>query len=171
MHVKNVYPMGSRRGRLAGMRGLGSGDSTESSSSSESGSATRSTTAVSPTIQQQFTPQISPVFQQSSGGGSQSASTQQIAPGGQSGQGGSAADSQPKPAGAAGGAGTSGGYDAVLPSLAPDPFSSNFDALKYGTGSQPIIQQRDNTMMYLIGFAALLGVGFVVWKSQSRKGI
>jgi hypothetical protein len=49
------------------------------------------TTAVSPNLQQQFTPQISPVFQQSSGSGGQSAGTTQEAGGGQSGAGGGSA--------------------------------------------------------------------------------
>lgn len=49
------------------------------------------TTAVSPSLQQQFTPQVSPVFQQSSGSGGQSAGTTQQAGGGQSGAGGGSA--------------------------------------------------------------------------------
>lgn len=49
------------------------------------------TTAVSPNLQQQFTPQVSPVFQQSSGSGSQGAGTEQQAGGGQSGAGGGSA--------------------------------------------------------------------------------
>lgn len=48
------------------------------------------TTAISPNLQQQFTPQVSPVFQQSSGSGGQSAGTTQQAGGGQSGGGGGA---------------------------------------------------------------------------------
>jgi hypothetical protein len=49
------------------------------------------TTAVSPNLQQNFTPQVSPIFQQSSGSGNQGAGTTQNAPGGQSGAGGGAA--------------------------------------------------------------------------------
>lgn len=52
--------------------------------------APTSSTAVSPTIQTQISPQISPTFIQSSGGGTQSGSAVQYQPGGQSGQGGSA---------------------------------------------------------------------------------
>jgi hypothetical protein len=154
------------------LRGLGSGDETSSESSSSSGAATRSTTAVSPTIQQQFTPQISPVFQQSSGGGSQTASTQQIAPGGQSGQGGSAADA-PNPAGTpnAGYGYTAPGYSpsAALPSLAADPFGNNADIVRYGVGSGSLVaQQKDNSMFYILGFAALIGVGALIYVSQKK---
>ena len=49
------------------------------------------TITVSPNLQQQFTPQVSPIFQQSSGSGSQSADTTQHAGGPQSGAGGGAA--------------------------------------------------------------------------------
>lgn len=126
-------------------------------------------TAISPTIQQQFTPQISPVFQQSSGGGSQTASTQQIAPGGQSGQGG-AATAQPAGAGASPYStpsyGSSGGGN--LPSMA-DPFGSNEAALRYGTGSSLIAQQKDNTLLYIIGFVTVAAIGLVMYNNNRSK--
>lgn len=128
--------------------------------------APTSATAVSPTIQQQFTPQISPVFQQSSGGGTQSASTQQIAPGGQSGQGG-AASAQPQGAAPAPSYAASP-YGASTPAMA-DPFGSNFDAIKYGTGSQLIAQQKDNTLLYVIGFVAVLGFAAVMFTGSRNK--
>lgn len=46
------------------------------------------TTTVSPTFQQSFTPQVSPVIQVSQGGGEQRGATSQVAPGGQQAEGG-----------------------------------------------------------------------------------
>lgn len=53
--------------------------------------STGTSTTVSPTFQQSFTPQVSPVIQVSTGGGEQRASTSQIAPGGQEAKGGEGA--------------------------------------------------------------------------------
>jgi len=73
----------------SGMVG-GSGDEGETSSSAQGGQAqTDTATTVSPTFQQAFTPQISPVIQVSTGSGSQSAATSQRIRGGQSAKGGS----------------------------------------------------------------------------------
>jgi len=52
-------------------------------------------TTVSPTFQQSFTPQVSPVIQVSQGGGEQRGSTSQVAPGGQQAKGGDTAAPSP----------------------------------------------------------------------------
>lgn len=122
-----------------------------------------SATAVSPTIQTQVSPQISPIFQQSQGGGSQTASTSMISPGGQSGSGGSAG------AGGAGGSAPGGGFG--MPYTAPPPTTpltdwSTFDASKFGV-SKPVIQQSgpSTTTMVLLGVAAVaaLALGAGAW--------
>ena len=89
----NAYK-GSGSGGGGGGGGLGSGGSgqeqqQEQQAGAGASSALTSTIAVSPNIQTEVSPQISPVFQQT-GSGSQSAGTSMIAPGGQSGEGGSA---------------------------------------------------------------------------------
>ncbi len=162
------------RGRLRGIGAMGDNKQEQQQSQGQS-----TTTAVSPTIQQSFTPNISPVFQQSSGGGSQSASTQQIAPGGQSGQGGSATGAPGQIPAAAGAGGQGQGYagssyapptyqNNALPSLAADPFYSGFDASKYGA-NLPLIQKNDDyTMYYIIGGLALAAAAVMFW--PKKKG-
>lgn len=147
-----------------------SGSSNTSGGSSTAGAPAQPTsaTSVSPTIQQQFTPQISPVFQQSSGGGSQTASTQQIAPGGQSGKGG---DATATPAGGEAYPGYAAPAPAALPTMY-DPFAGNTDAVKYGTGSNLIPKKTDNTMIYVIGGVVLLALAAVIFTNtgSSKKG-
>lgn len=75
-----------------------------------------SATTVSPNIQTQVSPQISPVFQQSQGGGSQTASTSMISPGGQTGQGGGSYLPKLKPG--------AGGLPEGIPSFGPAPLST-----------------------------------------------
>lgn len=139
-----------------------------------SGSALTSTIAVSPNIQTEVSPQISPVFQQT-GSGSQSAGTSMIAPGGQSGEGGGAtgAPASVSPFGFPS-AGTYGGspsgltpfqtlpaYPTTTParsSVYDDPFA-DFDARRYQPyGYAPTEMMTTQNWQSLIKWG-IIGVG------------
>jgi hypothetical protein len=176
MYQSNIVAM--RRGpRPLRMRGMGDNEQKQEQSQGQS-----TTTAVSPTIQQGFTPQISPVFQQSSGGGNQSASTQQIAPGGQSGQGGSASGAPGYMPASAGGQGN------ALPSLATpgygytpsygagsnaptmgDPFYTGLDYSKLAAQPSAVFQKKTDWTLYIVGAVVLAGLAWYLSQPKSKR--
>lgn len=124
-------------------------------SPTRAGSDTSATT-ISPAFQQSFTPQVSPVIQVSTGGGSQTASTTQIAPGGQAARGGGAS-AIPETSSAPG-----------IPTYRPEGAmpampSAGFDYERYRPADIQI-QQRDwmPTVLGLVG----AGVLMYVWTNR-----
>jgi len=125
--------------------------------------------SVSPNIQTQVSPQISPVFQQT-GSGSQTASTSMIAPGGQSAKGGDATDAMPEadiPSG-------SSYYPRQTRSNDPysrgqpysDPFMPGFDISRYtlpgSTAGQMTKQsQSSDWLKYALGGVALVSLAVI----------
>lgn len=128
------------------------------SPSSPGGAPSYSGTTVSPAFQQSFTPQISPVFQQTqdSPGATQAATATQYAPGGQAARGGSTAP--PSAAGAPGEA----DFPAV-PQLSPtDTIRSEYfpDAVRDVMRNQPF-DWRPVVWVAGIGAALVLGTMFL----------
>lgn len=119
------------------------------------------TTTISPNIQTQVSPQISPVFQQSSGGGSQTATTTQYTPGGQSGQGGSS-----MPPSADG----SGGYP--LNSGAPLPLVPTTGLNPYQPPLPFVAQQSSggNWLMWGVAAAAIGLAVYMLWPDGKKAG-
>jgi len=156
----------------------GSGPSGSGPSGSQPGS---SATTVSPNIQTEISPQISPVFQQT-GSGSQTASTSMVAPGGQSGKGGDAIPSAPFtpqsaaktpyfPPSSAGSAYPS----SALPYT--DPFYKGFDITSYvppGTTAGQMLEQQNKSdwikwpvIILSVSAAGLLAYNFT--KKKKKK--
>jgi hypothetical protein len=115
-------------------------------------------TTVSPTIQTQVSPQISPVFQQT-GSGSQSASTTMVSPGGQT------AVPSPSPPGSVYGNPTAQPY--------ADPFTRNFDIRRYvpagHSASEQSVAMRGQQWLWPAALVAGAGIVALMFIPRRKR--